>query len=188
MTAHLFYITGPSGSGKDSLLSYARSALAEDSRFCFAHRYITRPANAGGENHVALSAAEFKARQQARLFAMQWSSHGLQYGIGIEINQWLAKGVHVVINGSRTYLEQVRLNYPELIPVGIDVDIDILRNRLLARGRETPEQIEQRLARNLQFRHMVGNEIRICNNGAIEDAGQQLVQQLLQRAGNLACA
>ncbi len=51
MKARLIYVMGASGSGKDSLMRYAREKLAKHSNIVFAHRYITRPADAGGENH-----------------------------------------------------------------------------------------------------------------------------------------
>ncbi|MBE0507192.1 MAG: phosphonate metabolism protein/1,5-bisphosphokinase (PRPP-forming) PhnN [Marinospirillum sp.] len=188
MKARLFYVIGPSGSGKDSLLDYARRALSEDPRFCFAHRYITRPAASGGENHIALSQAEFQVRQQARLFAMHWSSHELNYGIGIEINQWLAKGIHVVVNGSRSYLERAKVNYPELIPVWIDVEPEILRQRLLARGRETEAQIDDRLLRNSRFRTQPRDGLIISNNHQLEQAGEQLIHELREKIRSAACA
>lgn len=101
MTNALIYIIGPSGSGKDTFINLGRQHLGREPDVCFAHRYITRPASAGGENHIALTEEEFLARQSAGLFAMNWYSHGYHYGIGIEINQWLALGLTVVVNGSR---------------------------------------------------------------------------------------
>jgi phosphonate metabolism protein PhnN/1,5-bisphosphokinase (PRPP-forming) len=53
----LIWLMGPSGSGKDSLLSALRQR--EHSQLLVAHRYITRAANAGSENHIALSEQEF---------------------------------------------------------------------------------------------------------------------------------
>lgn len=53
----LIWLMGPSGSGKDSLLSALRQR--EHSQLLVAHRYITRVANAGSENHIALSEQEF---------------------------------------------------------------------------------------------------------------------------------
>ncbi len=53
----LIWLMGPSGSGKDSLLSALRQQ--EHARLLVAHRYITRAANAGSENHIALSEREF---------------------------------------------------------------------------------------------------------------------------------
>src|SRR5690349_12136372 len=73
MPAALVYVMGPSGAGKDTLLRYAREQLASEP-VAFAHRYITRPATAGDENHVALSVPEFRARKQHGLFAMDWEA------------------------------------------------------------------------------------------------------------------
>jgi len=174
--ANLYYVIGASGVGKDSLLDYAREHLGKGAPLVFAHRYITRPADAGNENHVAVSEEEFQRRLDQGCFAMNWDSHGLRYGIGIGINQWLGKGLNVVMNGSRAYLERASWNYPELRPVLIRVDQSILRERLEARGREDAQDIEQRLERarsldNLQHRNL----IVINNDGDLAEAGQQLL-------------
>jgi hypothetical protein len=53
----LIWLVGPSGSGKDSLLAALRQR--EHPQLLVAHRYITRPFNAGSENHIALSERSF---------------------------------------------------------------------------------------------------------------------------------
>ncbi len=175
MKARLIYVVGASGSGKDSLMAHARARLANETQVVFAHRYITRAADAGGENHVALMAEEFESRRQAGLLAMHWESHGHAYGIGIEVNQWLAKGVTVVLNGSRDYLKVAAQRYPELLPVWIAVSPDVLRKRLEARGRESAQEIEARLARlpAIQSSAHTGEVIR--NEGELRVAGDALV-------------
>ena len=110
----LFYVIGASGAGKDSLMNHARQQLAGSQPIVFAHRYITRPAEAGGENHISLFPAEFNNRKALGLFAMEWESHGQQYGIGIEIKTWLVSGINVVVNGSREYLSVVGERFPEM--------------------------------------------------------------------------
>lgn len=179
--AELFYVIGASGVGKDSLLRYAREHLPAGAPLVFAHRYITRAADAGGENHVALSADEFHTRSEHGLFAIQWHSHQTCYGIGIEIEQWLAKGISVVLNGSRAYLPEAASRYPQLVPVLIRADAETLRERLLARGREDAQAIEQRLAQAAILDEATRHPrlLRINNEGELSVAGEQLLQRLL---------
>lgn len=176
MNARLIYVVGASGSGKDSLMSYARNRLANDSRVVFAHRYITRAADAGGENHVALTQEEFDSRRRAGLMAMHWESHGQAYGLGIEVNQWLAKGITVVVNGSREYLTTAAQRYSELMPVWVEVSPEVLRSRLLARGRECADEIEKRLARAPKTQPLGRRGEVICNDGELRVAGDALVE------------
>jgi ribose 1,5-bisphosphokinase len=169
---------GPSGAGKDTLLAFARQRLY-GSRVVFAHRYITRAADAGGENHVHLSHEEFGVRSDLGLFALQWSSHGMHYGIGIEIESWMARGMTVVVNGSREYLEQALTRYPSLTAVHIDAQPDVLAARLAARGRETLDEVRARLARRVPF--AVPPQVTLAmidNSGALEEGGRALLDVL----------
>ena len=77
--------------------------LPPDAPVAFAHRYITRPAEAGGENHIALTQAEFALRRHHGLFAFHWEAHGNHYGIGREIHGWRNAGLTVVVSGSREH-------------------------------------------------------------------------------------
>jgi len=165
----LFYVTGASGAGKDTLCCAARSVLNGFAPVLFAHRYITRPADAGGENHVALTREEFFQRREHSLFALSWESHGNGYGIGAEIDRWLDQGLSVVVNGSRGYLAEAALRYPEMVVIHIEVDREVLKERLLSRNRETEAQIEARLRRsdNLSpVRHK--NLYTLYNNDSLE--------------------
>lgn len=180
MTGRLIYVMGPSGAGKDTLLGFARARLS-GSRVVFAHRYITRPADAGGENHVHLSREEFLLRAHCGLFALHWTSHGLHYGIGIEIEAWMAHGFCVVVNGSRGYLARAAERYPGLKAVHIDARAEVLAARLAARGRETVEEIGARLARKAPLAlpaHLDVNLTEIDNSGAMEHAGNALIDVL----------
>ncbi|WP_206951782.1 phosphonate metabolism protein/1,5-bisphosphokinase (PRPP-forming) PhnN [Trinickia acidisoli] len=178
MTGRIVYVMGPSGAGKDTLLEFARARLS-GSRVVFAHRYITRPAGAGGENHVHLSHEEFGARADLGLFALQWSSHGLRYGIGIEIETWMDRGVTVVVSGSRENAGEAAARYPTLTAVHIDARPDVLAARLTARGRESIDDVRARLARRVPFAlppHVALT--KIDNSGAIDEAGQALLEVL----------
>src|SRR5258708_30167170 len=98
---------GPSGAGRDSVLGRAPAMLSIDLPVVFAHRYITRPHDIGGENHVALSPSEFALRRAHGLFAFHWQAHGNDYGIGHEIEAWRDAGLAVVGSGSREHFPQM---------------------------------------------------------------------------------
>ena len=78
MSGKLIWLVGASGSGKDSLLAALRQR--ENAQLLVAHRYITRPFNAGSENHIALSKQEFFNRAERQLFALSWHANNNYYG------------------------------------------------------------------------------------------------------------
>ncbi|MEM7250343.1 MAG: phosphonate metabolism protein/1,5-bisphosphokinase (PRPP-forming) PhnN [Pseudomonadota bacterium] len=176
MTNTLFYVMGASGAGKDSILAGARARLEHEAynqpltSVWFAHRYVTRPADDATENHIALSEREFEARCRAGAFVFDWSSHGLRYGVGIEVQSWLAH-TPVVVNGSRAYLETAIARVPELVPVLVDVSPAVRAARLQARGRETDSMQAQRLQRGALYADIDHERlVRISNDGALDAA------------------
>lgn len=162
----LAYVMGPSGAGKDTLLTGARAAL-DPAHFAFAHRYISRPPFAGDENFVSLSASEFAARRDAGLFAFHWRARDVDYGIGIEIETWRAQGLTVVVSGSRADWESGAPACAGAIPLLITAPAEILAARLNARNRDP--DIARRLARANEFSIAAANLVRIDNSGEIED-------------------
>jgi ribose 1,5-bisphosphokinase len=63
--------------------------------------------------------------------------------------------------------------------VWLTAETDVLAGRLASRGREGPEQIRARLARNRRLPHPHDSDcLVIDNSGALEDAGNQLLQVL----------
>ncbi|WP_085723315.1 phosphonate metabolism protein/1,5-bisphosphokinase (PRPP-forming) PhnN [Pseudomonas sp. R37(2017)] len=178
MSGRLIYLIGPSGSGKDSLLDAARTRLAE--RGCrIVRRVITRSAEAVGEEALGVSARQFADMQARGAFALSWHANGLSYGIPREIDDWLAAGQDVLINGSRGHLQNTRLRYPNVLVVLLTVDQAVLRQRLLERGRESLIEIDQRLARNARFNEQLLAQDPavhlLDNSGALEHTVQRLL-------------
>ena len=107
-------VVGPSGAGKDSLMAHAARAYAGDDRVVFARRVITRPADAGGEDHEGVDAATFDRLERDGAFCISWRAHGLAYGIPAETLRDLAAGRVVVVNGSRSALPHFSAAVPGL--------------------------------------------------------------------------
>lgn len=174
--ARLIYLMGASGSGKDTLLRLLRAHLQDNEPVLVAHRYITRDSG-DTEDALRLTPEEFTRRAALGCFALRWASHGLHYGIGIEIDTWLACGAAVIVNGSRAHLPTAHARYPALMAVEITVEPALLARRLAGRGRESAEQIAQRLSRATQA-FAVPQACRLAqvsNNGAPESAAAALL-------------
>jgi len=186
----LFYIMGASGAGKDTLLRGCRRGSTDDMRPLVAHRYITRKADGGTERHVWLSDTEFEQRVAIDAFAMHWSANGFRYGIGREIDQWLARGGQVLVNGSRGYLDEARSHYGDtLVPVLIRVDPDRLQQRLVMRGRECADQIDARIRRARELEQQLPSDCLVIeNNGNVEDAVSNLLAAIAEQQKNRAAS
>jgi ribose 1,5-bisphosphokinase len=172
MQGPLVYVMGPSGAGKDSVMERARSLLPADAPVVFAHRYITRPAGAGGENHIALSAAEFELRRAHGLFAFHWEAHGNHYGIGREIHAWRQAGLTVVVSGSREHWQTLGGLDDDAHPVLITASPERLAERLAARGREDAAAAARRIGRGDAYAVTDHRLVTIINDGALEAAAQ----------------
>lgn len=171
-------VVGPSGAGKDSVMSYAARHFADETRVRFVRRVITRPADAGGEAHEAVDVDGFRAREAAGGFAVSWEAHGLRYGIPHETLDQLAHGATLVANGSRSALPAFAAAYKDLKVVLITARPDILAARLAARGRESAEAIARRLDRAVPEIVVAADTVVIDNSGALEEAGQAFVSLL----------
>ena len=171
----LIYVMGPSGAGKDSVMTLARRMLTPDMPVAFAHRYITRPAEAGGENHIALTHAEFALRRQHALFAFHWEAHGNHYGIGREIHGWRKAGVTVVVSGSREHFLKLGGIDDDTHPVLITAPPERLAERLAARGRESESAAAARLGRGEAYEMTDPRLVTILNDGALETAARAFV-------------
>lgn len=186
MSGRLIYLMGPSGAGKDSLIDAARQRLAAIG--CeVVQRVITRSAESVGEDAHGVGAAEFNLLREQGAFALSWQANGLAYGIPMQIDEWLAAGRHVLVNGSRAHLAQARQRYPELIAIFLTVDVEVLRQRLVSRGRENTEEIDARLKRNGAFSEQVvreggGHVLSLDNSGKLATTVVHLMA-LLQSQG-----
>lgn len=171
----LVAVVGPSGAGKDTLMAGARAALADDPRFLFARRCITRPAEAGGEDHEPLGEAEFEARP----FMLAWRAHGLRYGVPAEYAREVEAGRVVLANLSRGVLAEATSRW-RLRVLLITAPAETLAARLAARGREDAADVAARLARDMAL--PPGLDVATVINDASVEEGVARVLAALSRA------
>jgi ribose 1,5-bisphosphokinase len=172
----LILVVGPSGAGKDTMLSLASAALTDDARFRFVRRVITRPANAGGENHEAVSESDFSKRS----FALRWQAHGLHYGIPLDIVDDLTRGIAVVANVSRGVIGEAGERFPVRV-IEVTAPPAILAQRLAARGREAVTDIAKRLARDAAMPAQVAVDT-VVNDRTPAEAADRFIAALIRAA------
>lgn len=157
-------------------MGVARAALIGDPRFRFVRRVITRPAEAGGEDHEAVSETVFATRS----FALQWQAHGLLYGIPIDITEDLSQGRVVVANVSRSIIVSAAGRYPTSV-IEVTAPTHILAQRLAARGRESAEDVSKRLARAVVIPDSVP-VYTIVNDGTPAEGADRFIGALIREA------
>jgi ribose 1,5-bisphosphokinase len=169
----LVLVVGPSGAGKDTLLEAARQTLADDPRFRFVRRVITRPADAGGEAHEPATAEEFAARD----FALQWQAHGLSYGIPADA---IEEDAVVVANVSRTVIADAARRFPTRV-IEVTAPSDVLAARLAARARETAADVAARVSRSVPLPDHVHVET-VVNDASLAEGAARFLAALTRAA------
>jgi ribose 1,5-bisphosphokinase len=176
----LVLVVGPSGAGKDSLINAARATLANDPRFVFPRRTVTRPASQW-EDHYSVDEPTFMAALDAGAFALSWQAHSLHYGIGAAVNAELDNGKIIICNVSRGIVDEARKRYGRVHVVMIDVQPDVLTARLRARGREP--DAASRTGDGRPRIEPAQCETIIDNSGTLDAAAATFIDTLQQLAG-----
>ncbi|MGA3251851.1 MAG: phosphonate metabolism protein/1,5-bisphosphokinase (PRPP-forming) PhnN, partial [Paraburkholderia sp.] len=181
-----FFVVGPSGVGKDTLIDGAKAALAHDPDFVFATRTITRPSGAPGEAHVGVTAEEFAALDTAQRFLITWQAHGLHYGLPVELKDALARGQHVIANGSRAVIGELAGRVARFVVIEVSALASALAARIAERGRETEAEIAARLARSVAPIPVGVVVSRVVNDSSIEVGVARFIAALRDAANQYA--
>ena len=174
-------VVGPSGSGKDTLIAYARERLAGEADFV--RRVITRPADAAFEDHDTLTEAAFDEALAAGAFAVTWAAHGLKYGLPASVDDVLERGRVAVANISRGAISAVRERYAVVVAVEVTAAPELLAARLAGRGRESGGALQARLARAAAPEGNGQEFRRVDNSGPVGVAGEALVAIIREAVG-----
>ncbi len=180
-------VVGPSGAGKDTLMSRAALHPALDPRVRFARRIVTRAAMVASEDHDSLDEAGFMRAEADGAFSLAWSAHGLRYALPRAVAEDLGGGRVVVANLSRRSLADAVLAFGALWVVEVTARPEVLLDRLSARGRESRDTILDRLGRQVTVTLPPGaaGHLRIDNSDDVEVATEHLVGRLNALSGPL---
>jgi guanylate kinase len=175
--ARVFVITGPSGVGKGTLIRGLLARIPELELSVSATTRQPRPGEVDGVDYHFLSDADFDRKVAAGAFVEHAAYSGRRYGtLRSELERRTGAGVPVVLEIEVQGARQVRRTLPSAVQVFIlPPSEQALRERLIGRGTDDPEEIERRLAvaeRELaaqgEFDHKVLNDRQEQAVGALE--------------------
>jgi guanylate kinase len=181
--AKVFVITGPSGVGKGTLIRGLLDRVPQLQLAVSATTRRPRPGERDGVDYHFLTGEEFDRRVANGEFVEHADYSGNRYGtLRSELDRRLRDGVPVVLEIEVQGARQVRRAMPEAEAVFIaPPSSEALRTRLLERGTDAPEQVDERLRtaeRELEaqseFEHVVVND-------RLEEATEELAE-IVRRA------
>ena len=142
----------------------------------FPRRIVTRASSAAEDNET-LSEAEFAAAIADGAFAVHWRAHGHCYGLPVAINDAIAAGACVVANVSRSVVPALRAAYADVVVVSVTAPVEVLAQRLAARGRDTDGPLDERLQRAVDHAALQP-DVTIVNVGAAADHARELLRAI----------
>ena len=145
----LFIISGPSGVGKGTVLSYFLANCKHD--VCCSISTTTRAPRAGeinGKHYFFISRDEFIADIQQGAFLEYAEYAGNFYGTHREtVFEQINRGISSILEIETQGAQNIIAQYPDTVSIFfLPPSLDILAERLRGRNTETEEVIQRRLA------------------------------------------
>lgn len=173
----LFVVSGASGTGKTTLL---REALRHVPYLSFSVSATTRPARRGeteGVDYRFMDQSQFQKHVDAGDFLEHAQVYGNRYGtLRAPVLDSLAQGVSVVLDIDIQGARQVRKSLPDGIGIFLaPTSIEVLEQRLRARGTEAEDtitlrmaQVQEQLNGSGDFEYVVVNDVLSCAHDCLQ--------------------
>jgi guanylate kinase len=170
--ARVFVITGPSGVGKGTLIRTLLGRVPELELSVSATTRRPRLGETHGVDYHFLDDQEFDRRVADGAFVEHATYSGRRYGtLRSDLEQRLARGAPVVLEIEVQGARQIAETMPEAVRIFIaPPSEEALRNRLIGRGTDSPDDVEKRLETAREELRAQGEFPHIVYNDRLEDA------------------
>ena len=184
----LFVLSGPSGVGKDAVLSLMKEMDGLSCRF--ATTATTRPIRRGerdGADYIFLTEAQFRALIESDGL-LEWAEvYGNLYGVPKrEVSEALARGENVLVKIDVQGAATVRRLHPDAVLIFLDPpDADALERRLRTRATESEPDLQRKLAAaRAELREAARFDRRVTNEEGEPRKAAELVAAIIrERSG-----
>jgi len=180
----LFVLSGPSGVGKDAVLSLMKEMDGLNCRF--ATTATTRPIRRGerdGADYIFLTEPQFRALIESDGL-LEWAEvYGNLYGVPKrEVSDALSRGENVLVKIDVQGAATVRRLYPDAVLIFLDPpDADALERRLRARATESEPDLQRKLAAaRAELREAARFDRRVVNEEGEPRKAAELVAAIVR--------
>src|SRR5690349_3912317 len=175
--AKVFVITGPSGVGKGTLIRELLSRVPDLELSVSATTRAPREGEEDGREYHFLTPEQFEQRIEEQDFLEFATYSGNRYGtLRSEVERCLEHGRSVVLEIEVQGAQQVRAAEPDSVQIFIaPPDPAVLRERLIGRGTDSTEAIDDRLKVAEQELAVQGDFDHCVINDEVSRASAQLV-------------
>lgn len=180
-TGKLIVVSGPSGVGKSTITNL----LKNNKNFWVSVSATTRAIRTGeveNRDYLFVSNEEFDQMIDRNEF-LEWAQFtGAKYGTPIKpVEQALSKGLNVVLEIELNGARQIRKNSPDAMLVFIEPPSWAeLENRLINRGTESAQSLEQRLEKAKEELKAASEFDFVLVNSSVEQVVEELVSLALR--------
>ncbi len=172
----MFLLSGPSGSGKDTVIGEVLRQLPE---LRFSISCITRPrrAESDDQKYRFVTAEEFKKGIREEAFLEYAEYCGNYYGTpAAPIDRWRRQGLDVLVECDTEGARQICRKKPEAISIFLmPPSFAVLHKRLTGRGTESNDQTARRLAAAVEEMKKAHRYQYVVVNDHLPDAVGQLI-------------
>jgi guanylate kinase len=179
----LIILSGPSGSGKSTVISRVLKESGLPLRVSVsATTRPPRPGERDGVHYHFWAVEKFLAQVQAGAFLERAEVHGKYYGtLRAEVEPYRERGVGVILDIDVQGAEQVRRLCPDNVSIFLKApSLEVLEQRLRARGTEDDAAIARRLANARRELERIGEYDHVVVNDDLETAVAQ-IRELIAR-------
>lgn len=179
--ANLFILSGPSGSGKDTIL---KEALKRHPEIKLSISTITRAMRQGeieGEKYHFISREEFEEQLSKDMFLEHNVFVGNYYGTPRgPVEECLAAGTDMIVEIDVNGAKQVKEKMPQAISIFImPPSFEVLKKRLSRRGTESEELVAKRLGEAIREIKCAYDYDYIVINDDLDEAVEALLSVIL---------
>ncbi len=176
----LYIVSGPSGSGKDTILC---EVFAKKPEIKLSISTITRPMREGekeGEKYHFISREEFESQLKNNMFLEHNVFVGNYYGTPkTPVEECLNSGKDMIVEVDVNGAAQIRAKMPEAVSIFImPPSFEVLKKRLSGRGTESPELVEKRLNAALEEISRAKEYDYIVINDELDTAVEEFINLL----------